>query len=86
MEKLETEMEDLNLREDAPLWARAIWCLVRKAAGAAWLAARLYLAVWLARLLVPEFFYGRKTIELGQPEVFFIVAVLFGLVFIVRES
>ena len=78
------DKEDLSLREGAPLWARVVWYLVRRAAGAAWLAARLYLAVWLARLVVPEFFYGRKVIELGQPEVFFIVAVLFGLTFVAK--
>lgn len=78
-------MDDLDLRDGAPLWARVLWCIVRRVAGLAWAGARVYFAVWLARLIVPEFFYGRKTIELGQPEVFFIVACLLGFVFLVRE-
>ena len=77
-------MDNLDLREGAPLWARVLWCIARRVAGVAWLAARLCLAVWLARLLVPEFFYTRRTIELGQPEVFVVAAVLFGLVFTAR--
>lgn len=80
------DKEDLSLREGAPLWARVLWCIVRRVAGLAWAGARVWFAVFLARLIVPEFFYGRKTIELGQPEVFFIVACLLGFVFFVRES
>lgn len=75
-------MDDLNLKEGAPLWARVLWAIARRVAGLVWMAAKVAAAVYLARLLVPEFFYARKTIELGQPEVFFIVATLFGLVFV----
>lgn len=77
--------DELGLREGAPLWARVLWYIVRRVAGLAWAGARIYFAVWLARLIVPEFFYGRRTVELGQPEVFFIVAVLLGLFFLVRD-
>lgn len=79
-------MDDLDLHERAPLWARVVWCIVRRVAGLAWAGARVYFAVFLARLIVPEFFYGRKTVQLGEPEVFFIVACLLGFVFLVRES
>lgn len=76
--------DDLSLRNGAPLWARVVWCIVRRVAGLAWAGARVWFAVFLARLIVPEFFYARKTIELGQPEVFFCVAELFGLVFVAK--
>lgn len=76
--------DDLSLRDDAPLWARVLWYIVRRVAGLTWAGVRVYFAIWLARLIVPEFFYARKTIELGQPEVFFIVACLLGVAFVAR--
>lgn len=76
--------DDLSLRDGAPLWARVLWHIIRRVAGLAWAGARVWFAVFLARLIVPEFFYGRKTIELGQPEVFFIVACLLGVTFVAR--
>ena len=77
-------MDDLDLRDGAPLWARVLWCILRRVAGLAWAGVRVYFAIWLARLIVPEFFYARKTVELGQPEVFFIVACLLGVTFVAR--
>lgn len=78
-------MDDLDLRDGAPLWARVLWCIVRRVAGLAWLGVRVWAATWLAQLIVPELFYGRKTLSLGQPEATFIVACLLAVVFLARE-
>ena len=45
-------MDDLDLRDGAPLWARVLWFIARRVAGLAWLGVRVWAATWLARLLV----------------------------------
>ena len=40
-------MDDLDLRDGTPLWARVLWCIARRVAGLAW--AGLFGLVFVAK-------------------------------------
>ena len=60
--------------------ARAAWSATKKAAGLAWMCARVWAAFWVARLTVPEFFYGRgREIVLTEDVAVMMVGVVLAL-------
>ena len=64
-----------------------LWGAVKKAVGLAWMAAKVWVAFAVARLVVPEFFYpAKKTIELNVDAAVMMVGVLLAIGFLTRDN
>ena len=65
----------------------ALWCAAKKLIGLAWMAAKVWVAFAVARLVVPEFFYpAKKTIEVGVDAAVMMVGVLLAIAFLTRDN
>ena len=66
---------------------RAAWAVAKRLLGLACAGARVAFGFWLARLIVPEFFYGRgKEIVLTEDVAVMIVGVVLALLFLIKEN
>lgn len=64
-----------------------LWGAIKKAVGLAWMAAKVWVAFGVARLVVPEFFYpSKKTIEVGVDAAVMMVGVLLAIAFLTRDN
>lgn len=71
--------------------ARISWQVVLEAVkwavGLAWAGVRVAFGFWLARLIVPEFFYGRgREIVLTEDVAVMIVGAVLALLFLIKEN
>lgn len=66
---------------------RAAWEVVKRALRLAWAGFSVWFAFWVARLTVPEFFYGRgREVVLTEDVAVMMVGVLLAVLLLVREK
>lgn len=66
---------------------RAAWAVAKRLLGLAWVGCRVWFAFWVARLTVPEFFYGRgREIVLTEDAAVLMVGVVLAVILMVRED
>ena len=67
--------------------ARAAWAVAKRLLGLAWAGFSVWFAFWVARLVVPEFFYGRgREIVLTEDVAVMMVGVVLAVLLLVREK
>lgn len=77
----------MDCRKVLRIVLRAVWEVVRRMLRLAWAGFSVWLAFGVARLTVPEFFYGRgKEIVLTEDVAVMMVGVVLAVILLVREK